>query len=395
MSTLLPLDEAQRRLLALATPTRIESVNTGAAQGLYLAQDVMAARTQPPADLSAMDGYAIKGDGPWKRIGESRAGAPFNARLAPGECTRISTGAHMPEGADRVLIQENADVKGDTVMLANGETPPEEGRHVRRKGFDFAQGDCVLKPGTQISPAAIALALSAGLSQVPVRCAPTVAILDSGDELVADPLECGPNQIPASNGAMIAAMVTAMGCTVTRLGPVGDDLGALASALGQAEGADILITTGGASVGDHDLMQRALMDWGAKIDFWKVAIKPGKPLMVATREGQVILGLPGNPVSSYVTAFLFALPLIRSVMGASDPLPLVESRIAGVNFPPTGPRGEFLRGVSDGQMASPVKSQNSSALHALAQADCLIIRPPQSGSVAKGDSVSVCNLRNI
>ncbi|BDW82710.1 molybdopterin molybdenumtransferase MoeA [Erythrobacter sp. Dej080120_24] len=395
MSALLTLEEAQARLLALAPalpPTTVDIAPTLANR--YLASDLKALRTQPPADLSAMDGYAIAGEGPWERVGESRAGGPFNGTLAPGQCTRISTGAHVPDGADRILIQENAEIAGTSVALAPGEAVPTTGRHVRKAGFDFTAGDMVLTVGTQLTPGAIALAIAAGHVRVPVITPPRVAVLDSGDELVPLGAEARADQIPASNGVMIASMLQPLVGASTALGPVADDPAALAEALGKAEGHDILITTGGASVGDHDLIQQALKDWGADLAFWKVAIKPGKPLMVATRGDTVVLGLPGNPVSSFVTAFLFALPLVRKAMGAAAPLPRASQAVCAEALPATGSRREFLRGVCEGGKVRLAASQDSSALFALAQANCLIDRPAGSPETKPGTSVPVYNLQN-
>jgi molybdopterin molybdotransferase len=391
MSALLALEEAQARLLALAPTMGVEQVSVQAALGRVLAQDCHARRTQPPADLSAMDGYAIAGDGPWTLVGESRAGAPFEGSLGAGDATRISTGAHMPVGSDRVLIQENAKVEAGAVKASEMPSP---GKHVRRRGFDFVEGAKVLPAGEVINPGRLALAMSAGYGNLPVRQRPHIAILDSGDELASDPECCGPDQIPASNGAMIAAMLAPLVGETQRLGPVGDDHHALAAALAKAESADILITSGGASVGDHDLIQQALKDWGARIDFWKVAIKPGKPLMVATRAGTVVLGLPGNPVSSFVTAFLFALPLVRAAMGANNPLPLPLQASVDERLPAIGSRREFLRGVCEGSVVRLAASQDSSALLALAQANCLIDRPAGSPETKPGTSVPVYNLQN-
>ena len=392
MSAMLTLEEAQERLLALVQPLGEEEVETGAARPAQrLARDLTALRTQPPADLSAMDGYAICGAGPWKRVGESRAGAPFAGSLEPGQCTRISTGATMPAGSDRVLIQENAALDGSLVALAEGETPP-PGLHVRKRGFDFAEGDTVMAKGTALGPGQIALALAAGHGRLSVLRTPRIAVLDSGDELASDPARCGPDQIPASNGAMIAAMLRPYVGEVERLGPVPDDLAALAEALARAEACDILITSGGASVGDHDLVQQALGNWGAAIDFWKATIKPGKPLMVATRGRQFILGLPGNPVSSFVTCFLFALPLIRAAMGDPDPRPRALSMQASHDLPAVGPRREFLRGISDGKGVQLAASQDSSALRALGASNCLIDRPAGGGPVGAGETVQVYNL---
>ncbi|MDC8753380.1 molybdopterin molybdotransferase MoeA [Erythrobacter sp. sf7] len=397
MSELLGLEEAQSRLLALAPITR--SINQDIKpSGLtrYLARDITASRTQPPADLSAMDGYAVTpGAGPWRLVGESRAGAPFDGTLDPGQCVRISTGAHVPQGSDRVLLQEDALVSGSAITATD--LPP-PGKHIRKAGFDFHAGDRVLAKGTALSPATLALAASAGHGALPCFDAPSVAVLDSGDELVPAGEPCGPHQIPASNGVMLGAMLYPYVGRVTALGPVPDDRDALAAALKRAEDSQILITSGGASVGDHDLIQQALKDWGADIAFWKVAIKPGKPLMVATREAawgrQVILGLPGNPVSSFVTAFLFALPLVRASMGDASPLPRSQMMTAGEALPAVGRRREFLRAISDGQSVRLAGSQDSSALTALAGADCLIDRPANAPAVAQGEAVRVFPLRN-
>lgn len=392
MSVMLTLEEAQSRLLALAPQLGSESCAVEASLGRYLAAPVKASRTQPPADLSAMDGYAICGDGPWALVGESRAGAPFDGALEPGQCVRISTGAHMPTGPDRVLIQENVAVDEDIVRCR--QDMPEAGKHVRPRGFDFEDGDQLLDAGTRLCPAQIALAMAGGHASLQVAKRPVIAILDSGDELCADPSQCGPHQIPASNGAMLAAMLAQQGCETRRIGPVGDDMDALAAALREVEAADILVTSGGASVGDHDLMRPALERWGARLDFWKVAIKPGKPLMVATRGKQVIVGLPGNPVSSYVTAFFFVLPLVRAAMGAAEILPRQITVSSGESLPAGGSRREFLRAHWDGRCASCVDSQDSSALAALASANCLIDRPAEAASVEAGEGVAAYLLEN-
>jgi molybdopterin molybdotransferase len=403
LKTLLSLEEAQARLLGLAPRMPGEDIAVEDALGRVLGSDLAALRTQPAADLSAMDGYALPPggsfSGPWELVGESRAGASYKGALGPRQCTRISTGAHMPQGSDRVLIQENAAVEGQMVssVPVHGELP-DAGRHVRVRGFDFGEGDSVLRAGTRMGPAQIALAIAAGHGRMAAIRPPRVAILDSGDELVRDPARCGPDQIPASNGPMIAAMLHPLIGAATRLGPVPDDLDALARALASADQADILITSGGASVGDHDLIQRALGEWGADLAFWKVAIKPGKPLMVATRQSgggrQVILGLPGNPVSSFVTCFLFALPLMRAAMGAGHPLPQAQSLPLREDLPATGPRREFLRGVIEAGTVGGAATQDSSALLALAAANCLIDRPAGAPALTAGESVPVYNLQN-
>ena len=384
MNEAISLEEAQARLLALAPVLPSKEIAAEQSLGRYLAEDLYAARTQPPADLSAMDGYALCGAGPWQLIGESRAGAPFASALDAGQCVRISTGAHVPRGADRVLLQENAARSGDVV--STDETPPAM-RHIRRRGFDFLEGSRVLERGTCMNAACIALAIAAGRSSVVTARSPRVAILDTGDELAADPARCLPHQIPASNGAMLAAMCAPLGCEIIRLGPVGDDRAALAQALAQAENADLVITSGGASVGDHDLVQPAIKDWGATLAFWKVAMKPGKPVMVATRGHQVIIGLPGNPVSCFVTCFLFVLPLLRAALGARSPLPAAVPMIAGQDLPAIGKRREFMRAVNMGDKVRLCGSQDSSALLSLAEATCLIDRPAGSPALAPGAPV--------
>jgi len=395
MGAWLDLAEAQAQLLALAPQMRSEEVAVEDALGRVVASDIKARRTQPPADLSAMDGYAIAGEGPWTLVGESRAGAPFEGAIAHGEAVRVSTGAHMPKGANSVVIQENAARDGDCL---SAEQTPEPGRHVRRRGFDFGKGDQLLAQGTVLGPGQLALAIAGGHAVLPVAARPKVTVLDSGDELARDATNVRDDQIPASNGPMLAAMLAPLIGSAQRIGPVADDMGALADALANAQDCDILITSGGASVGDHDLVQDALREWGCEIAFWKVAIKPGKPLMVATRaiggRRQVILGLPGNPVSSFVTAYLFALPLMRASLGIANPLPSPQQRTAGEVFPAGGPRREFVRAISDGEKVVSAASQDSSALGSLALANCLVEREPGAGKVAEGDPITVYPLQN-
>jgi molybdopterin molybdotransferase len=394
---LLSLSEAQARLLALAVPLPIERVPVAEALGRYLAEPLLARRTQPPADLSAMDGYALRiGDlpGPCRVIGESACGHPFVGAVGPNEAVRIATGALIPQGADMVLMQEDA-ARDGAVLTLTGTPPTPTDRHIRRKGMDFADGAALLPTGTRLGPAQLALALGAGHRLVAVRRLPRMAVIDSGDELASDPENCGLHQIPASNGAMLAALVQSdLPCTVQRIGPVADRLDALMAALEQAEGADVVVTSGGASVGDHDLVRPALDAWGAQIDFWKVAMKPGKPIMLAQRGTQLVLGLPGNPVSSHVTAYLFLLPLLRALLGATAPLPRPVSAIAAEDLPAGGPRQEFIRAVWDGRSASARANQDSGALAAMAASNALIERAIDAPAVPAGTAVSVYLLEN-
>lgn len=393
----IPLAEAWERLLGPAEPLGHELLDTARAAGRYLATGIHALRTQPAADLSAMDGYALcEGDdaGPWHVVGESAAGHPFKGVLAPGQAARISTGALVPEGAGAIVLQENVLRSGDQLHL-NGEGVPSP-RHIRRAGFDFRTGDRVLARGTAISAPQIAAAISAGHGTLPVHRLPSMAVMDSGDELSRDPAACQPHQIPASNGAMLAALAAPLAAGVRRIGPVQDRPEALAEALATAADVDVLVTSGGASVGDHDLVMPALQAWGATVDFWRVAIKPGKPLMVARRGSQWIIGLPGNPVSSYVTAFLFVLPLLRRLAGCPAalalPRPLPLRLTAPV--PATEGREEFLRGLVDFDAVAPLGQQDSSALATLAQANGLIARPAHSAPLEAGTVVPVYLLRN-
>lgn len=394
---LLGLVDAQARLLAMAVPLPVERVPVADALGRFLAEPLVARRTQPPADLSAMDGYALRAadlPGPWQVLGEIACGHPFGGTVGPGEAVRIATGALMPVGADMVLMQEDAARDGDRLALT-GTPPSPADKHLRRKGMDFGEGTNLLPAGTRLGPAQLALALSAGHRLIAVRRLPRIAIIDSGDELASDPENCALHQIPASNGAMLAALVqSALPCAISRIGPVPDRLDALVAALNAASDADVVVTSGGASVGDHDLIRPALTEWGAEIDFWKVAIKPGKPIMLAQRGAQLVLGLPGNPVSSHVTAYLFVLPLLRALLGAAEPLPRQITAIAAEDLPAGGPRQEFIRAHWDGRSITARANQDSGALAALAASNALIDRPANAPAAAAGTSVSIYLLGN-
>ena len=391
MSAPLPLEEAQARLLALAAPLPIEHIAVEEAQGYYLAAPLTAQRTQPAADLSAMDGYALApGDlpGPWRVVGESAAGHPYAGTIRAGEAVRISTGALLPHGADIVLCQEDATRDGDTLRLTG--TPPHPAdAHIRRTGFDFGLGHPLLPAGTWIGPAQIALAMTAGHKHLPVHRAPRLAILDSGDELAPPGPDCPAHQIPASNGAMLAAMAAPLPSHIQRLGPVPDDQAALVAALHAASDADVIVTSGGASVGDHDLIRPALREWGADIDFWRVAIRPGKPLLIAQRGAQIVLGLPGNPVASLVTAHFFLLPLLRQMLGAARTLPMPMRATLAEDVGAGGARREFLRGAWDGQSVTPRMMRDSSALASMALSNCLIERAANAPPLQAGENVMI------
>ena len=392
---LLPLDEAQAELLALARPLPSETVPIDVAVGRHLAQDLLARRTQPSADLSAMDGYAVCEEnlaGPWRLVGESAAGHPFTGSLANNEAVRISTGAIMPDGAGAVLMQENAVLDGADLSLAGDDSATPV--HIRRTGFDFAEGDALIKTGCAIGPAQLALAIAAGHAELTVGRRASLCVIDSGDELAADPANVAAHQVPASNGAMIAAMAAPLAAECQRIGPVADNTAALVAAFEQASDAQIIVTSGGASVGDHDLLRPALEQWGAKLNFWRIAMKPGKPMMVAQKGAQIILGLPGNPVSSYVTAFLFLLPLLRHLAGAHDPMPRSLLMPLAQPLGETGSRAEFVRGQITSNNVRPLAQRDSSALRTLAAANALIMRPAGAPAASIGDSVTVYPLQN-
>ncbi|MDN3645341.1 molybdopterin molybdotransferase MoeA [Pontixanthobacter aestiaquae] len=383
----IPLHEAQARLLDLVQPTATETVSCEDALGRYLAAPLIAKRTQPAADLSAMDGFAVSGEGSWRVIGESRCGVPFGGSVSAGEATRISTGAHVPKGAEAIVLVEDAKLASGNQLTATEE--PISGRHIRRAGSDFETGAHLLETGTRITAARLALTRMAGHSSLTVHTAPEVAILECGDELSTMPHMCNIDQIPATNGAMLSAMTLTEKVVVQTSPPIPDNLDALAATIETYSGTNLLIISGGASVGDHDLVRPALHRLGAKIDFWRVAMKPGKPLMVATRGKQIILGLPGNPVSSYVTGFLFMLPALRRLLGAKECIPNPISLPCYEDLPAGGPRRTFMRATFGEGQVTPIAQQGSGALGALAQADVLIERPEHCGVTKSGAHVPV------
>jgi molybdopterin molybdotransferase len=367
------LEEAWERLFALLEtgPRAVETVPVDESAGRYLATPLVARRTQPARDLSVMDGLATAGEGPWRIVGESRAGAPFEGILSAGEAVRIATGAAVPAGAGGIVLLEDGVFDG----YALSGPAPDPLRWIRRRGFDFAEGATILDPGTLLGPDHLALARAAGHGALAVGRRPIVAVLECGDELVADPVGCPPDRLPASNGAMVAAMIASVGGVARRIGPLPDDRGQLARALSEAADAEVVVTTAGASVGEHDHVRGVLADIGADIAFWRVAIRPGKPFLVARNGRQLVLGLPGNPNSSYVTAFLFVLPLLRAMQGAARPLPAPIKLELGEPLPAGEERREFRRARLVESRAVPLRERDSSALATLAVADLLIDRP--------------------
>ena len=390
----LSLDEAQRRLLALAPELAVDHRAVEECGGFYLAEPLTALRTQPAAAMSAMDGYAVRSSdpGPWRVVGESAAGRPFDRALGMGEAARVSTGAIMPTRGECVLLQEDCTREGDT--LRHLPPLPTAHRHVRRAGLDFGSGDVLLVTGTRIGAAQLALAIAAGHQHLPVRRRLRLTVIDCGDELVAPGIPGTAHHLPASNAPMLAALAAGLPVDICRLGPIPDSLDALAEAFEAARDADIVVTSGGASVGDHDLIRPALDHAGASLDFWRVAIKPGKPLVVARRGSQIILGLPGNPASAFVTGFLFMLPLLRAALGAAQPLARpFAARLTGL-LPAGGKRMEFLRARWSDGLVTPETEQDSGALRPLANANALICREKRAPSAVAGEFVSIYWLEN-
>ncbi|MCW2336956.1 molybdopterin molybdotransferase [Sphingobium sp. B2D3A] len=390
---MISVDDAQQRLLALATPLAPEAVSLAEANGRWLAAPLTAVRDQPWTALSAMDGYAIRHadlPGPWRLVGESAAGSvPPAQAIGAGEAMRIFTGAPLPPGADTVVVQEDIAADGLSIRLT-GDGPGGAGRHVRPRASDFAQGDTLLPASLRIGPAQIGLAALAGHETLTVHRQPRVAILSTGDELNPPGAPCPPGKLPASNGAMLRAMVCGAGGVVTSEGIVRDDLNALTAALRDAATADVIVTSGGASVGDHDLVRPALEAAGGSIDFWRIAMQPGKPLIVARIGRQIMLGLPGNPVSAMVTGALFLLPLIRRLAGGTDVLPKSRTVRLGADLPPGGKRRLFMRAVVDGAgIATPLAFQDSGAMHAAAQANALIVRPEGAPAARAGEETEL------
>ena len=387
---LLPVAEAQARVLALGAPLGLEHVPLAQAANRYAAADVPALRTQPASDLSAMDGYAIRHadlPGPLRLIGESAAGRPFAGALAAGETVRIFTGAAMPPGADCVLVQEEAQADGATIHLS-GEGPAAPGRNVRRHGLDFADGDTLVAAGQALTPARLAVAAIGGHATLPVRARVRVAIAATGDELVPAGQALADGQLPESNGIMLAAMLSPLGVEIVDLGILPDRADALETAF-RAVDADVLVTTGGASVGDHDLVRPALEAAGATIDFWRIALRPVTPMMAGRLGGAVVLGLPGNPVSAFVTAELFVKPLVRHLAGATDPFPPTIAAPLGEDLPANGERTDYLRAELVGGAAFASTIQDSSMLRTLARSTCLIVRPPHAPAARAGDSAEI------
>ncbi|WP_424362609.1 gephyrin-like molybdotransferase Glp [Methylocystis parvus] len=398
---LLPVDDALARVLAGAARLGEEDVTLAAARGRTLSRDLVAKRTQPPVDVSAMDGYAVRAadlaSGPVRLVGESAAGHGYEAALKPGETVRIFTGAPVPAGADAILLQEDAEVADGDVRLKPG---AKAGDHIRAKGLDFSEGAAALFAGTWLGFAELALAAAMNHATLPVAHRPRVALLASGDELVLPGAEPGPSQIIACNSFAVGAIAQEAGAEVIDLGVFRDDLAELERGitLAREAKADILVTLGGASVGDHDLLKPALARQGMTLDFWKIAMRPGKPLISGRLGDAHILGLPGNPVASIVCALVFLAPLVRALQG--DPTAgadRTETAIAGADLPANKGRRDYMRAMlakdAEGRLvATPMPMQDSSLLTELAQSQALLIREPGDAPLPAGSPCRIWRL---
>ncbi|MEX0840995.1 MAG: gephyrin-like molybdotransferase Glp, partial [Xanthobacteraceae bacterium] len=372
------------------------------AAGRVLAEDIAARTTQPPADISAMDGYAVRAADvaavpvTLKIVAEIAAGHPLTREVKPGEAARIFTGGVMPAGADTVVIQENAARKNDTVTI---NVTTAAGKNVRRAGLDFKQGDVLLPKGRRLSARDLMLAAAMDCPALPVHRAAKMAVLCTGDELVPPGAPRKEGQIFYSNGFALMALAQEEGCDVVDLGIVPDRVDDTVAAIRRARdrGADIQVTCGGASVGEHDLVQKSLAAEGLALSFWKVALRPGRPVMHGRLGGMQVLGLPGNPVSAYVCALLFLVPLIRRLGGRGDLSLSTDSAVAGADLPANDERMDFLRarlapGPDGALVATPLPIQDSSMMAALAQADCLLIREAYAPALKAGGRCAIVKL---
>lgn len=396
---MIPVADALNRILSAFAPLPAESVALPDALGRVTAEDIRARVTQPPATMSAMDGYAVRAEDVatapvvLRRVGEVQAGSAFEGRIGPGETVRIFTGAPLPDGADAIVIQEDTEVAGDRVTVLQAGI---RHRHVRFAGIDFKEGEAGIPAGRLMTARDVGLAAAMNVPWIRVRRRPRVAILATGNEVVLPGEPVGPNQIVSSNAFAISALVTAFGGVPVNLGVALDTPESLAELTAGARNADLLVTSGGASAGEYDLVRSVLGDRGMELDFYKIAMRPGKPLMFG-RLGEVpVLGLPGNPVSSYVCSVLFLRPALLRMQGLDPRERRLKARLA-VSIKQNDQREDYMRASlsrsPDGELiAKPFESQDSSLVTVLAWADCLIVRPPFAPAAFKDDTVEILPL---
>jgi molybdopterin molybdotransferase len=393
---LLPVEEALSRVLKDVGTTAAEDVTLQQAWGRTLAADVSARLTQPPFDGSAMDGYAGRGldlavGARLKVVGESQAGSRYTGTLAKGTVARIFTGAPLPAGADTVIIQEDVDRSGDTITVRE---VPEAAANVRKAGNDFRVGASLLAAGTPLDASAITLAAAAGHASLKVRRRPRVAVLATGNELIEPGREPGPDQVISSNPYGLAALIERAGGTPELLGIAPDEIGAISDRLRSASGADVLVTIGGASVGDHDLVRPALEKAGMALDFWKIAMRPGKPMLFGRLGDLRVLGLPGNPLSCLITARMFLVPLLYALLGRRETGTETWTAALTAGLPANGPRQHYIaarleQGADGILRATALPATDSARLTGLAGADAFIVRTPGAAAAEAGTLVPV------
>lgn len=394
---MIPVEDATARMLSTVAPMPSEMVPISAARGRILAADQPARLSQPRAPLSAMDGYAVRaadvqrGHVTLRMIGTVAAGQQFEGWVGPGACVRIFTGAPLPRGTDTILIQEKASPAGDRILVQEA-VPP--GRHVRDTALDFRKGEVLLRAGCRLTARDIGLAAAMNVPWVSVRRQPRVALLANGNELVMPGEPMAASQIVSANNLALASLVETCGGLATDLGIVRDDPQAVGAVVAAATGTDLLITSGGVSVGEHDVMRQALTERGLEVEFWKIAMRPGKPLMFGRLGSTPVLGLPGNPVSALVCGLVFARPMIRAMLGLPPDEQPTEMALLGRALPANDERRDYLRSrlehAADGRaVVTPFDVQDSSMLSRLADANCLVVRPPLATSAARGDPVPV------
>jgi molybdopterin molybdotransferase len=403
MAPMLSVREAHARVIAAFSPLPAETISIADAAGRTLAAAPKARLTQPPADLSAMDGYAVRAEdvpaapATVTLVGEAPAGGSYDHALKPGEAVRIFTGGPLPMGADSIVIQEDTTADGKTITILEA---PARGRHVRKAGLDFSAGDTPFPPGRTLTTRDVALAAAMNLPWLTVHRRPRVAILSTGDELVMPGEPVGLNQIVSSSGLAVAALVRAWGGDPTLFDIARDDAPLIQDRIAAGAQHDILITLGGASVGDHDLVQDALKAQGFNMDFWRIAMRPGKPLMFAARDRARVLGLPGNPVSTMVCSLLFLKPAMERMLGQAGALPATVPARLAVDVKQNDQREDYVRSLAtrqaDGSLVvEPHKLQDSSMLSVLAWCNALLIRPPHDPARKAGDSIQIIDLAAV
>ena len=392
--------EAREQILEPLGPTGIETVGLADALGRVLAEDVHARVTQPPVAVSAMDGYAVRAEdvaatpATLQQIGEAPAGGAFDGIVSQGQTVRIFTGGPVPAGANAIVIQEDVEADGSTITVREGAAT---GKYVRPAGLDFSEGEIGLTAGRLLGARDVALAASMNCPWLRVHRKPRVAVLATGDELVMPGEPIGPNQIVSSNNVGLCAFVQAVGAEAIDLGIALDTEGSLKTLAAGARGADMLVTIGGASVGDHDLVRSVLGEVGLDVDFWRIAMRPGKPLMFGRFGETAMLGLPGNPVSALVCSLIFLRPAISKMLGLGDTPAPYDKAALGCDIAANDRREDYLRATlsrdSSGTLvATPFEIQDSSMLSRLAHANCLIIRAPHAPAAPKGTPVDIIQM---